>query len=325
MEILHVIEPNCQIHKQFHSIVIKKQGKKLRDIPINNLKTIIVYGYNQVTTQVIHQMAERGINIVFASLSGSMKAMIMTTKSNNVILRLAQYSAWKDPTKSLHISRKLIESKVQGQIAVLQQHKKKLPINVYEDILRTMNQQLDAVTKVNNTNQLFGIEGASAKAYFSGFDSLLINHRFEHRERRPAYDPVNALLNLTYMTLLRSVFLDLEANGFDSELGFMHGIRYGRESLALDCVEPLRPFADIFVIKLLNTKQIKTDMFVTTEEDGCRLGEDGFKKYMQLYHKHFIDGDLIMLHEEIEKQTHYLKKYLLEEKTFKAILPYIAK
>jgi CRISP-associated protein Cas1 len=45
--------------------------------------------------------------------------------------------------------------------------------------------------------------------------------------------------------------------GFDLRIGFLRGIRYGRESLALDLAEELRaPLVDRFTLALLNKRQL---------------------------------------------------------------------
>ena len=49
----------------------------------------------------------------------------------------------------------------------------------------------------------------------------------------------------------------LEAESFEPYLGFLHGIRYGRKSLALDIVEEFRqPVIDRMALKLFNKRML---------------------------------------------------------------------
>ena len=57
---------------------------------------------------------------------------------------------------------------------------------------------------------------------------------FEVRTRRPPKDPVNAVLSLGYTLLTNEILALLIAHGFNPYIGFLHGIEYGRPSLALD-------------------------------------------------------------------------------------------
>ncbi len=80
------------------------------------------------------------------------------------------------------------------------------------------------------------------------------------------------------------------SESFESYLGFLHGIRYGRKSLALDLVEEWRqPIGDRFVLKLLNKSMLSIDDFRETDERGIYLNENGFRKFCTEYEK-FLTG-----------------------------------
>ena len=108
----------------------------------------------------------------------------------------------------------------------------------------------------NNKDQLRGIEGELASQYFSVFDEMILQQKedfyFHERNRRPPLDRVNALLSFVYTLLTSMMAASLETVGLDPCVGFLHGDRPGRYSLALDMMEELRPaLADRFVLRLL--------------------------------------------------------------------------
>ena len=87
---------------------------------------------------------------------------------------------------------------------------------------------------------------------------------FYKRSRRPPENRVNALLSFTYMLLKNDMQSALESVGIDPAAGYLHTLRPGRPSMALDLMEELRsPLCDRFVISLINLKQITSSDFDT--------------------------------------------------------------
>jgi CRISPR-associated protein Cas1 len=73
--------------------------------------------------------------------------------------------------------------------------------------------------------------------------------------------------------------------GFDPYIGFLHGIDYGRQSLALDMTEEFRcPVVDRFTLTLANRNMLRADDF-ETREGGVYLKRDGLKRYFAEYEK----------------------------------------
>lgn len=61
------------------------------------------------------------------------------------------------------------------------------------------------------------------------------------------------MLSFAYTLLGNEIACALETVGLDPAVGFMHTLRPGRASLALDLLEELRaPFADRFVLTQIN-------------------------------------------------------------------------
>lgn len=64
------------------------------------------------------------------------------------------------------------------------------------------------------------------------------------------------------------------AAGLDPLLGFYHRPAFGRESLACDLIEPLRPFADEWVWRQFQSHALRADHF-TQDKGACLLGKAG--------------------------------------------------
>ena len=147
--------------------------------------------------------------------------------------------------------------------------------------LSEMAQKLDACGDIDSMR---GIEGAAASVYFSRFDDLLSNpkgYRFEVRSRRPPLNEVNAVLSFVYTLLAHDVRSAMETVGLDPAAGYLHTLRPGRPSFALDIMEELRaPLCDRLVISMFNKDQFQPQDF-TTDFGAVYLSEKGRRKVIE--------------------------------------------
>jgi CRISPR-associated protein Cas1 len=137
---------------------------------------------------------------------------------------------------------------------------------------------------------LRGIEGESARAYFSTFDRMVREDRetfrFDGRSRRPPMDPINALLSFLYALLLNDCVAATEGVGLDPQVGFLHALRPGRAALGLDLMEELRSvLADRLVLTLINRRQIGAKHFLTRAGGAVHLEDDARKEVIVAYQK----------------------------------------
>jgi hypothetical protein len=82
---------------------------------------------------------------------------------------------------------------------------------------------------------------------------------------------VNALLNYVYALVEAEAILACQAVGLDPGLGLVHADTRGRQSLALDVMEPVRPEVDDFVLGLLESRTFRKVEFVETSDGHVRL------------------------------------------------------
>ena len=101
----------------------------------------------------------------------------------------------------------------------------------------------------------------------------------------------------------------LECVGLDAYVGFLHRDRPGRESLALDLMEELRPcFADRFVLTMVNNRIIKPEDFDFRESGAVFLSDTGRKSF---------------LHKWQERKREAITHPFLEEKLPWGLVPYV--
>lgn len=128
----------------------------------------------------------------------------------------------------------------------------------------------DAAAREAAAQQIRGQEGTAARVYFQQLAKYGAGHLFEPfpgRQPRPAYDPLNALLNYLYGMLYTSVYLALLKSGLDPFMGILHADRYGdAPTLAFDAIEPYRPWADAVALALVCSDQVQPPWFAPDPE-----------------------------------------------------------
>jgi CRISPR-associated protein Cas1 len=149
---------------------------------------------------------------------------------------------------------------------------------------------ISALQAADSVDTLMGIEGAAAKSYFNVFDMMILRNkddfRFQGRSRRPPLDPVNAMLSFCYTLLGLDIASALETVGLDSAIGFLHQLRPGRKSLALDLLEELRaPLADRFVLSQINLGIVTQKQFLVKENGAVLFDDDGRRTFLSEWQK----------------------------------------
>lgn len=92
------------------------------------------------------------------------------------------------------------------------------------------------------------------------------------------------MLSFAYTILAGECANSLYSVGLDPYVGFMHGDRPGRTSLALDLMEELRPImADRFILTLINTKALRASHFETQQDHAVLLNEEGRKVFFNAW------------------------------------------
>ena len=228
------------------------------------------------------------MTITFLSENGFFQGRVCGPVSGNVLLRKRQYESLSEPEFVNRFVTDLLFCKIRNSKSVLLRYarstfdetaKRSLAAAVSE--LTEIAQKLDVCSDIASMR---GIEGAAASVYFSRFDALLSSpkgYRFEVRSHRPPMNEVNAVLSFVYTLLAHDVRASIETVGLDPAAGYLHTLRPGRSSFALDLIEELRaPLCDRLVISMFNKNQFQGQDF-TTDFGAVYLSDRGRRKVLE--------------------------------------------
>jgi len=273
-----------QLTLEGHALRVDFPGTKPRHIPLGLLGLVVVHGRALVGCDVWRALAERQIPAVLQPGRGRGASVWMgAALGATVALRTAQHRAADRTEPSLAIARRLVAAKISGQA----QAAARLAVPAAPEACETLRQAQDAALahlgQARSSNELMGIEGAAAAAWFHWLGAWLPPvWGFHGRNRRPPRDPINALLSLGYTLLGGDMLGAVQQQGLDPARGLLHGLVPGRESLVLDLIEPLRPSVDLVVLGLLEGVLTPAD-FTQSDAEGCRLDKDARARFYQAW------------------------------------------
>lgn len=314
---MYVNTPNSYLSLDGENIILSQKDQDDRRYPLHNLEGIVTFGYAGASPALMGYCAEKGINLTFMTSHGRFLARVVGEKYGNVLLRKEQYRISDSEERSLFISKNMIIGKIYNSKSVVDRACRDYPLRIDVERLKKISQNLKNATKfakeANSLEQLLGFEGEAATQYFGVFDDLILQQKetfkFSGRNKRPPLDAVNALLSFSYSLLAKEVSAALEAIGLDPYVGFLHRDRPGRTSLALDLMEELRaPFADRFVLSLINKKMVNIKGFTTMENGAVIMDEDTRKNVLRAWQ---------------EKKKDEIKHPFLEEKMEWGLIPHV--
>ena len=305
MSVVYVTKQGARITKQSRRLVVTAKNEIVPEIPDFKIERLVIFGNADITTPALAFLLDRGIETSFLSVRGRLRGRLIGKSSKNVFLRISQFKSFEDPIFVLNIARSVVKGKVKSMIEVAESQRLKKRL---EGIFPLIEQK-------KGISALRGIEGFASAIYFSYFAEQIPDYAFAKRQHRPAFDPVNACLNLGYTLIGNEIGSMIEALGLDPHLGFYHQPAYGRPSLALDVLEEFRHILiDKLVVYLFRKRWLKEGMFVETE-NGVRLSDESFSTYLANY-----EEKAAPFREIIRKQAEHLVNCIRNREVYR---PYV--
>jgi CRISPR-associated protein Cas1 len=262
-------------------------------VPLQHLGGLAVFGNVLLSPFLLHRFAEDGRSVVWFGRGGKFKGRLAGPTTGNVLLRRAQYEAQADPDRSSAIARNVVAGKLRNTRSIVQRaarESEEPDAAVLESASSDLADTLRDLSLVRVLDDVRGLEGRAGRTYFEVLRHMIRADRAEYafngRNRRPPRDRVNALLSFVYALVLSDCVAGCEGVGLDPQFGYLHALRPGRPSLALDLMEEFRPvLADRLVLSLINRRQLRTDDFEDRPGGAVQLNESGRKTVISAYQK----------------------------------------
>ncbi len=248
------------------------------------IKRLVVIGHTgTISFDALRWIDDIGASFAQIDADGKVLASSGPLGLDDARLRRAQALAATNGI-GIAIARDLLRTKLAGQQTVLT----KLPNT--QDARDRIDQMVIALDGTNTAEQLRIIESDAARTYWQEWRNVPIRFAKRNIPRVPSHwlsfdsrfsplangprsaaTPANALLNYVYAILEMEARIAVIAVGLDPGMGVLHADQRGRNSLALDVMEAVRPTVDDFVLDLLTTRTFRADDFFETRQGVCRI------------------------------------------------------
>lgn len=287
---LFVTTEDAYLSLDGENVLVNREKQVIARFPLHNFSNIISFSYAGASPALMGACAERQIGLAFCTPRGRFLARVCGEISGNVLLRKTQYRCADDPKAACRIARCMIFGKLYNTRWSIERtcrdHALRVDCEKLKEASKRIKELQPQVLEETDLDSLRGLEGIGATAYFGVLDHMLLNQKdvfyFHGRNRRPPLDRVNAMLSFAYSLLAHDCASALESVGLDAYVGFLHRDRAGRESLALDLMEELRPcLADRFVITLVNNRVLRPDDFEIRESGAVMLTDQARKTFLK--------------------------------------------
>lgn len=257
-------------------IVVRTESEPTRRVRLIDTSRVVILGNATLSAQLLKELAARDVPVSYHSFGGWLYGSFTPASGKNVMARIAQHGAARDPAQSLRLARCFVAGKIRNSRVLLRRNGE----GVEAARLERLRELAEEAEEAPDLQVLMGLEGLAARLYFERFSAMLKGtwrERFDWqgRNRRPPKDPVNALLSFAYACLSRELTNITGGIGLDPYVGFLHQPRFGRPSLALDLMEEVRPIiADSVVINALNNEVVQPKDFLE-RHTGVALTKEG--------------------------------------------------
>jgi CRISPR-associated protein Cas1 len=231
------------------------KGEEKRQISPQRVTGIQVRKTCMLSSAALMLASEHGIPVLMYDFAGKVKARVWQPHfGSHAQVRHGQLTAAQN-TDGLAWVREGILLKADVQMSVLKWLGDRVPAQ-HEDCraaLAAIESQREMLAKCALEDE--GVRSGEAligRIYWSAyFTALEHKEAADKRSRRPAEDPLNAMLNYGYGMLYGEVESCALIAGLDPHIGFMHRDEYGKPAFVFDAIEPFRPWVDRLVAGLI--------------------------------------------------------------------------
>lgn len=261
------------------------------DVPTSQVSRLVCFGAVGVSAGVRSWAFSNDVDVVFASRRGSYLGTMLSGADSTRASRVRAQIAIDGTETQTHLCRAIVEAKIRKQIVVLQRFGRRDQRHEVREAISGMEQVLRLVPDATSTQEVMGLEGAAAAAYFPAFGSLMPDElAFTLRSRRPPMDVANSALSFLYTVLLGECVTAVRAAGLDPAFGVLHGDDDTRPSLALDLLEELRPMVvDQVVLAAARADRLREEHARTEEgRAGVLLTKAGREAVLDEYERRML-------------------------------------
>lgn len=305
---------NGELQRKDNVLRITTPDGRFKDIKVEMTQDIYLFGEVSLNTKCLNFAGQLSIPIHFFNYYGFYTGSFYPKEENvSGKLLIEQVNHYTNSEQRLEIAKEFIRAASYNILRNLRYYNER-----DRDIETTMSEikgLRKAIDRVQDINELMGIEGSIRKCYYSEWKKV-INQEidFEKRTKRPPDNMINALISFTNSLVYTTCLTEIYKTQLHPTLSYLHSSGERRFSLCLDISEVFKPLiADRLIFSLLN-KKILTEKDFLRESNFCYLKEPGRKRLLQEYDEVL---KRTIQHKGLNKNVSY--RYLIRLECYKLI------
>jgi len=269
---------NLSLEYATDCLIVRGGDDSPRSFPLTQLDQLICMHNVHLTTQLMGQLLKRGIDFVVVNQRHVDHGFSMfADHQKHAQRRCLQYEWQQQLEKRFDLAVSIIIHKLNISQRICRR------LKVQKAMIEPFHRAIDSLTSLSDEQALRGVEGSAQRQMFMIWrDMLPTKIGFAKRLRRPPPDPVNAVLSLSYTMVYHESVRQLKICGLDPQLGFYHRLTSGRDSLACDIMEPLRPQIEHWVVAMFSEHVLNLRHF-SKKNGACLMGKEGRARFYELY------------------------------------------
>ncbi len=260
-------------------IEIPKGEKKI--FPIEKIDSVFAFGQVRFNTPFLSMLSDYRIPMHIFNFYGTYKGSYLPVKDTCAgSLLNKQVCNYNDIHKRLFLARSFVYGSAGNMLANIAYYKNRgTEINAEFEAITELVELID---KVENIEELLGIEGTIKKVYFNAWRKIVKGKfSFTRRVRNPPPDPVNALISYGNMIVYSFCLNEIYHTRLYPEIGWLHTTGDNKLPLCYDLAEIFKPIiTDRAIFKLINKNMITENDF-TIKNGSCLIKKPARKMFVK--------------------------------------------
>ena len=281
----YYVTKSGRIKRSENTIELDLADGTKRDIPINDIKSIHLFGEMDLNSRVLVFLNQHGIPVHFYNWYGYYSGSFYPRdKLLSGFLVVKQVQHYLDHEKRLLIAKEFVKTAIHNIIQNLN-HYRDNGKDVATFIERIRSEEITLDGK-ENIPDVMGTEGRAREIYYSSFGVILREgYEFEKRTKQPPENMLNCMISFGNSLLYATTLSEIYHTQLTPTVSYLHEPGERRYSLALDLAEVFKPIiVDRVIFNLINNKIIKQEHFLE-ELNSCYLNEGGRRVFIAEYDK----------------------------------------
>lgn len=289
-------------------------GRDKKNLKVETLDEIFIFGEANMNTKVLNFMAQRNIVMHIFNYYGYYSGSFLPRdKNTSGFILVNQVEFYKESNKRLEIAKNIIDAASHNIYRNLRYYAAR-ECDVESEIKQVKALRKD-ILLCKDINSLMGVEGNIRKNYYSAWNSIIKpDIEFKKRIKNPPDNMINALISFSNSLIYSIALSEIYKTSLSPYISFLHEPGRKRFSLSLDITEIFKPLiVDRMIFSLLNKGHI-TEKDFEKNSNFTYLTDKGRKKIVQEFDKRL--GTTIK-HKELNRNVSY--RYLIRLECYKLI------